>query len=187
MNLFEIQKQYQEIFSKMEELSENPENENVENIEELFLKLSENEELFKDKIKNTGFFVKNKESENEAIEKEIKRLQIRKKRNENIINRMENYISLEMKSRGFEKLKFETLDFGFRKSSSVDIIELSGQIDKLLPSNEIIESIIDLKEFKEFTDIKISFSVDKMKLKSILKDKEIPGAFIQQKETLQIK
>lgn len=113
MNLFNIQQQY---LSLAEQLSEG------EFTSELEQALIINETELKEKAVNYGFVIRGYEYNNTCIDNEIKRLQELKKRNTNVVNRLENAISEAMKLYGIEKVESPTLKLSFRKSESVEIV-----------------------------------------------------------------
>ena len=121
MNLFNIQQQYLSLAEQLGEGELTPELEQA---------LQINETELKEKAVNYGFVIRGYEYNNTCIDNEIKRLQELKKRNTNVVNRLENSISEAMKLYGIEKVESPTLKLSFRKSESTEIVN-EAQIDAL--------------------------------------------------------
>lgn len=102
-----------------------------------------------------------------TIDDEIKRLQALKKRNNNLIDRLES--SLLSAVQLFGEFNIGTLTFGKRKSESVIVEDINGLPD-------------------EFKTVKVTESAKKADLKAAIKEgKEIDGVHIQTNFNLAVK
>lgn len=122
----------------------------------------------KTKLENIALFIKNLESEADAIKQEEQNLKARREAKEKKIDKLRDYLSQSMLM--FGELKFETprVAMSFRTSKIV----------------EVNEEILDKQYFKE----KIEYSVDKKAIKeAIANGIEVAGACINEKKNLQIK
>ena len=126
------------------------------------------EEGIEAKAENIGFVIKNLEAETYMLETEIKRLAERKTRAEKSTESLKNYMSDSLIKLDCKSLKTDHFTYGFRKSTAVEIDNL-----ELLP--------------KEFVKEKITIAPDKAALNVTLKDNEVPGARLVEKQNLQFK
>ena len=160
MNLFNIQQQYLSLAEQLGEGELTPELEQA---------LQINETELKEKAVNYGFVIRGYEYNNTCIDNEIKRLQELKKRNTNVVNRLENSISEAMKLYGIEKVESPTLKLSFRKSESTEIVN-EAQIDD------------------KFMTIKTTVTPNKTAIKEAIKNGEVvEGAVLVTNFNLQIK
>lgn len=113
-------------------------------------------------------YIKSKESFNERINEEIKRLQTIKKSNENLIDKLKNNLVSAVNLYGSFKSGF--LTFGIRKSKSV---EIDGDVNDIP---------------KEYKTIKVTETPDKLAIKKALESGDhIPNCYIVEKQNLAIK
>lgn len=164
MNLYEIDKHYQEVL-------ENGFSFDDETGEILFdtESLDKLQGEYKDKIDNIVCFIKDIEALNLAIKNEKKALDERIKMNENKIERLKSYVSESLKQRQLKKFETSKNKLSFRKSESVNVLD---------------ESLLDKKFMKE----KTTYTPDKTSIKKALKNgEEVSGAVLEVKENLQIK
>lgn len=164
MNLYEIDKHYQEVLENGFSFDE-------ETGEVLFdtESLDTLQGEYNEKIDNIVCFIKDLEALNVAIKNEKKALDERIKMNDNKIERLKNYIIGSLNQRQLKKFETSKNKLSFRKSESVNVLD---------------ESLIDKKFMKE----KITYSVDKTSIKKALKNGEVvDGATLEVKENLQIK
>lgn len=130
--------------------------------------LDELQTAFEDKLENCGIYIKNLDSEANAISQEIHSLTKRKKVLENKAQRMRDYVLQCMEQA--ERTKFDTAKVAIsqRKSSYVAV-------------NDEVQIPEDYKEIIETT------KVDKRHLKDALKQGlEIPGAELKERINLQV-
>lgn len=107
-----------------------------------------------------------RESFNDLIDNEVKRLQAMKKTNTNLINRLKDNLLVAVKT--FGSFEIGTHKFGTRKSSAV-----------------VVEDVNSLP--KEYKTVKVTESADKKAIKDALKaGKEIKGCFIQDNLNLKL-
>jgi hypothetical protein len=110
--------------------------------------------------------IRKKESFNDLIDNEIKRLQAMKKSNANLIDRLSDNLLTAVKV--FGEFTIGTQKFGTRKSSQV-----------------IVEDVNSLP--KEYKTIKVTEAADKKALKEALQSgEEIEGVYIQENLNLKI-
>ena len=123
----------------------------------------------KDKAKDLLFVMKEYESFNDSIDKEIKRLQELKTTYNGNVNKVKNYIEFNMKRGNIEKIETDLVTFALRKTP-----------DKLIVDDEtaIPKEYIIIKEVK---------SVDKMAIKRALKEQDIKGVHLETSKKLTIK
>jgi hypothetical protein len=110
--------------------------------------------------------IRKKESFNDLIDNEIKRLQAMKKSNANLIDRLSDNLLTAVKV--FGEFTIGTQKFGTRKSSQVIVDDVNS-----LP--------------KEYKTIKVTEAADKKALKEALQSgEEIKGVYIQENLNLKI-
>lgn len=119
------------------------------------------------KGENYAKLIKCLDADNEGIKKEIARLQKIKKANENLVNRLKANMDESLKAVGSDKLKCGTFTFSYRKTKSVEILDLNA-----LPS-----------DYKA-----IEYKPDKNAIKKAINDGEaVAGAALVEKNTLQLR
>lgn len=160
-SIYELNKDYEEL-SAMLEAAETPEEiEAIQNTLEM-LDLS-----IEEKIENTAKYMVNVEADIQGIKAEIDRLNKVKKSKESTIETLKNNIEYSMQQKGIEKLEVGTFKAGYRKSESVEIINLD-----VIPA--------------DFT--KVEIKADKTAIKKALKaGEEINGVHIQTNMNFYIK
>lgn len=110
--------------------------------------------------------IRTKEGMNLMISEEIKRLQALKKRNDNIVSRLNNNLLNAVKIHGDIKTPFNT--FGTRKSTTLEVEDVNA-----LP--------------KEYKVIKVTEQADKNKIKQVLKmGEKIKGCSLKTNINLKI-
>lgn len=120
-----------------------------------------------EKLENTGKFIKNTESDITGIKAEIERLTAMKKTKESFVERLKNNVEFALKEKGLETLTVGTFKAGYRKSESVEIINLD-----VIPA--------------DFT--KVEIKADKTAIKKALKAGEtVEGAEIKVNQNFYIK
>lgn len=160
-SLYKIESEYLELFARIEmaEGELTPELESA-------LEINKNEL----EVKSIAYveYIKTKESFNDRINEEIKRLQAIKKANENLIHRLKTNLVSAVNLYGSFKSGF--LTFGIRKSTSVEVNIDTNSLDK------------------EYKCIKVTETPDKIKIKKALENGiEIEGCQLITKNNLQIK
>jgi len=173
-NLFEIAEQYQNILSEIEYLYTQITKENNPVIETQIAKLMSDLEAIDDdmgnKLNNYSHIIKAKNDENSAIDKEIKRLQNRKKSNTNTITRLKEFIMFNLKQ--INKTRYET---GLKTIS----------IRKNNPAVKFIDEKAIPCEYKEKV---ITEKILKKKIKEDIKNNiDVPGCELTQSERIDIK
>lgn len=112
--------------------------------------------------------MKTLEAEQDAYIKEIARINELKKKADNKVKAMKDYLSYNLQQMDIQKLDTKLFKLSFRKSESV-----------------VIDDQTKLPE--EYIKVKTTESPDKTALKKALKDGEIEGCHIETKQNLQIK
>lgn len=160
-SIYELNKDYAEL-SAMLEAAETPEEiEVIQNTLEM-IDLS-----IEEKIENTAKYMVNVESDIQGLKTEIDRLTKIKKAKENAVERLKNNVEYAMKQKGIEKLEVGTFKAGYRKSESVEIINLD-----VIPA--------------DFT--KVEIKADKTAIKKAIKAGEVvEGAEIKVNQNFYIK
>ena len=160
-SIYELNKDYAEL-SAMLEAAETPEEiEAIQNTLEM-IDLS-----IEEKIENTAKYMVNVESDIQGLKTEIDRLTKIKKAKENAVERLKNNVEYAMKQKGIEKLEVGTFKAGYRKSESVEIINLD-----VIPA--------------DFT--KVEIKADKTAIKKAIKAGEVvEGAEIKVNQNFYIK
>lgn len=130
-------------------------------------------EIIRDEIKNKSinsfYFIRNKESELNAIDDEIKRLRELKEKKTKAIDRFKNYVKECMVTLEQSKLDFGIGSFSLRKSTSTEITDLE-------------------KIPKEYLTEKVEIKPNKTEIKKALQNGEvIEGAVLQENMSLQVK
>jgi archaellum component FlaC len=158
--IFEIGNEYQNIIALIEQ-------NNGEMSDDLHEAYINSRDELNNKAKAYIYVIKNKENLISNIDAEIDRLKEMKKRTENEINRIKNYLSMAVDTFG----NFET---GLHKISN----RISKSVD-----------IINLEELpKQFIKEKVELSADKTAIKKAMESGiNISGALLVTKSNLQIK
>lgn len=112
--------------------------------------------------------MKTLEAEQDAYIKEIARINELKKKVDNKVKGMKNYLSYNLQQMDIQKLDTKLFKLSFRKSESV-----------------VIDDKTKLPE--EYIKVKTTESPDRTALKKALKDGTIEGCHIETKQNLQIK
>jgi hypothetical protein len=128
------------------------------------------------KIENIGCYIKNLESDVEALKREEDNLKARRKSAENKIESLKRYLNGYLSAvyprdedRVKWKLKTPRIVLGYRKSTTVEVPDLS-------------------KLAKKFIKKKVEESADKMAIKEALKAGEkVKGAYLQENINLSVK
>lgn len=145
-SIYELNKNYMEL-TAMLEAAETP-----EEVEEIQNTLEMLDCSIEEKIENTAKYMVNVEADIQGIKAEIDRLNKVKKSKESTIETLKNNIEYSMKQKGIEKLKVGTFKAGYRKSESVEIINLD-----VIPA--------------DFT--KVEIKADKVAIKKAIKSGEV--------------
>ena len=159
-SLYHIEQEALDIISQLED---------GEVTEELEQALAISKEELQTKAVNYGFVIRQADYDIKMIDDEIKRLQALKKTQQNKAEVLKERIQSAMNLYGIEKVEVPTLKLGFRKSTSVEIVNTTQ-----LP--------------KEFMIEKITTSPDKKAIGDALKaGREVPGAILKDNQNLQIR
>lgn len=160
-SLFKISEEAKIIASALieGELSEEMENALVINQNEL-----------QEKSINYAYAIKSIESDIDAIDSEIKRLQALKSSRTNAIDRMKSAVLDALTIYGIEKVTSPTLNLSVRLNP------------------EAVEIVNEYQIPQEFFKEKVTISIDKTAIKEAIKSgQEVPGAVINRKSRLEIK
>ena len=142
--------------------------ENGENNEELAAVLNSLDAEIEDKAENIAKIIKNYEGDIAAFKEEEKRIAERRRKLENIVKRLKEYLFNNMKLTNKTKFKKGTFSFNIVKNP---------------PSAEITNADIISSDYKVLTEI-----LDKKAILQDLKDgKDVQGAILKQSESLRIR
>lgn len=161
MTLYEIKEAYLKALEAME-VNEDGEVLNAEQIE-----LAEGE--FMDKVESVGIYIKSLQAEAKAYKEERANLTKQMESCEKKAERLMEYLDMNLKAAGLTSHKTAKVNISYRKSEKV-ILE-----DETLIPDEFKEAVTEIKISK--TDIK----------KAIKDGAEVPGAYIERCENLQVK
>ena len=157
--LFDIKNEYLDIINQVEEME-------GEITPELSEQLTINEEQLQSKSIGYVAVIRQREALNELVSNEIKRLQAIKKRNDTLIDNLENRLLDAVKT--FGNFESGLTKFGTRKSESIEVEDVN-----LLPT--------------EFKTIKVTETADKTALKKAIKNgQEIKGVVLKTNTNLKI-
>lgn len=160
-SIYELNKDYAELSAMLEAAETEEEIQAIQDTLEM-INVS-----IEEKLENTGKFIKNTESDITGIKAEIDRLTAMKKTKENFVERLKNNVEFALKEKGLETLTVGTFKAGYRKSESVEIINLD-----LIPA--------------DFT--KVEIKADKTAIKKAIKAGEVvEGAEIKVNQNFYIK
>ncbi|MGE7545037.1 siphovirus Gp157 family protein [Sporosarcina newyorkensis] len=156
--LYELQGSYAHIQQMIED--------GVEGLEDT---LESIEDGLENKLESYAMVIRNIESDVEGLKAEEKRLADRRKTMENGIKRMKLSMHNAMSSTGEKKIKGEKFTFTIQKNP---------------PSLKLVDESIIPKDFL----IPVAPSIDKKAIMALIKaGEEVPGAQIQQGESLRIR
>lgn len=160
-SIYELNKDYAELSAMLEAAETEEEIQAIQDTLEM-INVS-----IEEKLENTGKFIKNTESDITGIKAEIERLTAMKKTKENFVERLKNNVEFALKEKGLETLTVGTFKAGYRKSESVEIINLD-----VIPA--------------DFT--KVEIKADKTAIKKAIKAGEVvEGAEIKVNQNFYIK
>lgn len=125
---------------------------------------------FKDKVIACGYYCLNQESDIESIDREITRLKAMKQSKENSVERLKNYLKMQMENNFVDKIDHPALKIAIRKNPISVVVD-----------NE--ESVPD-----EYKRVKMVTSVDKTAIAEAHKNgMGVNGTHIEQKTRLDIR
>jgi len=117
MNLYDISKELNELMNR---IPENPTPEEVEQLQQEYLKLDWS---FNDKIENTIKYIKNLEANINAIEFEVERLEKKKWPIKDKITRLKDYIDSAMNIAWYDKLTTPIAKLSYTGGESFDLVD----------------------------------------------------------------
>lgn len=129
-SLYNIEKQYLQLVDAIMEAE-------GEITPEQSLELAITEQELQTKSTCYAYIIKGIESDNNAIDAEMKRLKALKDRNNKTIERLENNVQTAMNLFGITEIKSPTLKINFRKSESVEISQ-----EVLIPNEYMTEKVV---------------------------------------------
>lgn len=166
MTLYEINSQIEALLDQM---YESVDEETGEVDADLMTQMAELNLARDQKLDNIGAYIKNLDAEAKAIKDEMDALKKRLDSKKNKIERLKEYVAQDMMAHGDAKKESARVVFSFRKSKAVEITD-----EDLLPADYIIT--------------KFEAKPDKVEIKhAIDSGKEVPGAVIVERQSLQIK
>lgn len=121
------------------------------------------------KLDNIGAYIKNLDAEAKAIKDEMDALKKRLDQKKRKIESLKEYVANDLQYHGDTKKESARVVFSFRKSKAVEITD-----ESLIPKDYIVT--------------KTETRVDKVEIKHAIDEgKEIPGATLVERQSLQIK
>lgn len=166
MRLYELAANYQSFINAVES-GEIPEDAIADTLESITATLEE-------KADNTACVIKNMTAEIFALRAEERKLAERRRIKENQVERLREYLSNALIQSGHTKIETARNKISFRKSESVKIDDESAFIEWAMKDND------EYLTYKEPT-------INKTAIKKALADgKEVKGAYIEQRQGLQI-
>lgn len=166
MNLYDITQDFNQLLDMLNQAQEEGNQEQISLIES---GLEITQDNFKDKATNYVKFIRSEEAGLSAIDEEIKRLTALKKSKVSKIDNLEARLSNSMKSIGFDKYDLGLFKLSFRKSSSVEVLDVEQ-----LPEG--------------FKRVKTTIDPDKVAIKKAIESgQDVTGASIKHSASLQIK
>lgn len=164
MNLYQLHEGYLNLVEVLENAGED------ENLRELVTNsLNEIEDNIKDKADNVVRFIRNLESEANAIKEEEKRLAEMRKKREKQVENLKQYLFDFTKVADGQKIKGSIFTVSIKKN----------------PASVVVDDLEAIPE--EYKRVKTVVEADKTLLKKVLKENEVAGAHLEQKESLNIK
>lgn len=164
MNLYDLKENYK----NLEAVLETAEDENLK--EMLIAALNEVEDSISAKAENVVYYIKNLESDVAAIKEEEKRLSEKRKSVEKKVNNLKEYLFNFTKGADGGKIKGNIFTVSIKKN----------------PASVVVDDLTAIPA--ELIRIKTIAEADKTEIKKILKNgEEVPGARLEQKESLNIK
>ena len=164
MNLYQLHEGYLNLVEVLENAGED------DNLRELVTNsLNEIEDSIKDKTDNVVRFIRNLESEANAIKEEEKRLSEMRKNREKQVENLKQYL-----------FDFAKVADGQRIKGSIFTVSI-----KKNPASVVVDNLEAIPE--EYKRVKTVIEADKTLLKKVLKDGEVAGVHLEQKESLNIK
>lgn len=164
MNLYQLHEGYLNLVEVLENAGED------DNLRELVTNsLNEIEDSIKDKADNVVRFIRNLESEVNAIKEEEKRLVEMKKKREKQVENLKQYLFDFTKVADGQKIKGSIFTVSIKKN----------------PASVVVDDLEVIPE--EYKRVKTIVEADKTLLKKALKDGEVAGVHLEQKESLNIK
>jgi len=155
-----IEEEISNILAVADELTDDQQELALEYLDELGVQEME-------KIDAVGYAVRKRKAEIEFLKEEERRIRERRQSMERRLEEFREYLSQIFQREGIVKIKGMKSTVYLRKSSSVEIIDLS-----LLPS--------------DFVETRIDFIPKKSLIRDALKDQEVPGARMAEKLSLVI-
>ena len=167
-SLYDISNEMRDIYNLLES-GEGVDFETGEIKEEVQNALALTQQNLQAKAIDYGYIIKSLGDELELYTKEIKRLNERKKQIESLQEKLEENLTRAMQEFGIVEIKGKTIRLSFRKSESVEIVNVD-----LIPD--------------DFKIVKTLIEPDKKYIKQAIKDGvKVEGARIVEKQNLQIK
>lgn len=164
MNLYQLHEGYLNLVEVLENAGED------DNLRELVNNsLNEIEDSIKDKADNVVRFIRNLESEANAIKEEEKRLAEMRKKREKQVENLKQYLFDFTKVADGQKIKGSIFTVSIKKN----------------PASVVVDDLEAIPE--EYKRVKTVVEADKTLLKKVLKDSEVAGVHLEQKESLNIK
>ena len=165
MNLYELSSKYEQLKEAIEALGSD--DQELKQLAEN--KLNELEGNLNEKAENICKLIQVWKSDQSIIDNEIKRLQDLKKTKVNSIDRLKDYLKLNLDNAGIKKLDLGIFKIGIRNNAGKVIIDNQEELEKIYIIEEVVKK------------------VDKKAIKEALKDGEVSGCHLEKTTSLTIK
>ena len=127
------------------------------------------DEAIQDKAEAVASFIFSLQADSAALKQEEQRLSERRRLNDDKVERMKTYLHDMLDNAGLDKVKSSRFTIGFRKSQTVDVLDLDTVPESLKRTKTIVEA-------------------DKTAIKQAFKQGiDVPGALLIDKRNLSIK
>ena len=164
--IYSITQDFNELLELRALALEANDNQQIEMIDQA---LSINHDNFREKSLNYVKFMRSEELSIDAIDSEIDRLTAIKKAKTNKIKSLKDRLSNAMQFLGIDKYDLTLFNLSFRKSESVEVLEVELLDDEFKRSKTVVEA-------------------DKTAIKKAIKDgRQVAGATIKESISLQVK
>lgn len=167
LSLFDIGTEFYALADLMEDEFDEETGELIDKSEAIRQLFTNLKMKFEDKLDNCQKFILTLKGEQEALDKEIKRLQAKKTASKNKEDRLKNMMLGALEVSGMDKVKTSLYNFSVGKSEAVQVVN----------DDEIPRSFL-----------KISYSADKVKIKKAIKDgATVDGCKLVENKSLRVR
>lgn len=183
MNLYEINKDYTNLFFELEQILSIPDKEitqeEIERLKEIDSLLTVNQDNFKEKALNYAMYISSLEGDIEKIDVERKRLLGLKQSKEKLIEKLKTNLVNSMKLLNTDKVDLSTFKLSLRKSESVDTLSFEKHFSNIFLDfkTKFKEMMVSTSEFfksnekiNDLFDFEIEIKPKKLAIKKAIKE-----------------